>query len=258
MRGNPIELLCTFVVHGSIPACAGEPPLRGHFAGIPWVYPRVCGGTPWITSPALNRPGLSPRVRGNHLIPAGIAQREGSIPACAGEPVTGVSYPGASGVYPRVCGGTPHPHPHRLCVLGLSPRVRGNRVLAVLAVTPERSIPACAGEPLRTRICRTGQTVYPRVCGGTLSPVDYTYTLDGLSPRVRGNPSIELPTTDYTRSIPACAGEPPGRTGRNGKHRVYPRVCGGTAITVAGPEKAFGLSPRVRGNQPRGRGYQHG
>ena len=30
---------------GSIPACAGEPMRWFAAAGMPWVYPRVCGGT---------------------------------------------------------------------------------------------------------------------------------------------------------------------------------------------------------------------
>ena len=49
-------------------------------------------------------------------------------------------------------------------------------------------------------------------------------------------------------SIPACAGEP-RRYGRNRwPGRVYPRVCGGTAIAAWAYEHAGGLSPRVRGN----------
>ena len=51
--------------------------------------------------------GLSPRVRGNQrqhvrLIHVG----DGSIPACAGEPLKGFTFPFIERVYPRVCGGT--------------------------------------------------------------------------------------------------------------------------------------------------------
>ena len=50
---------------------------------------------------------------------------------------------------------------------GLSPRVRGNLELQQVAVVCDRSIPACAGEPIRTDSALLNAS--------------------GLSPRVRGN-----------------------------------------------------------------------
>ena len=50
------------------------------------VYPRVCGGTPTMTSRICVPGGLSPRVRGNRGTRAHIRVVSGSIPACAGEP----------------------------------------------------------------------------------------------------------------------------------------------------------------------------
>ena len=70
---------------------------------------------------------------------------------------------------------------------GLSPRVRGNRMLAMPPPLPARSIPACAGEPCRVERLPQCLEVYPRVCGGTHTqhrPPPYIW---GLSPRVRGN-----------------------------------------------------------------------
>ena len=52
--------------------------------------------------------------------------------------------------------------------------------------------------------------VYPRAYGGTgPDPHPYTY-IDGLSPRVRGNP----------------------RTGEPARDEVYPRAYGGTSQTL--------------------------
>ena len=91
-----------------------------------WVYPRVCGGTVWLLASSERAYGLSPRVRGNLLLIRNRALHGGSIPACAGEPVSPTVPVFAVGVYPRVCGGTGlpkgDPHQHE----GLSPRVRGN------------------------------------------------------------------------------------------------------------------------------------
>ena len=158
---------------------------------------------------------------------------------------------------------------------GLSPRVRGNPPGPAPTPRRTRSIPACAGEPGRSRTaaCRPG--VYPRVCGGTLRRQSPLRRGSGLSPRVRGNhngqdyqatnagsipacagePSSLVNTENPLRSIPACAGEPTiqmeGWTG----NRVYPRVCGGTQWAKEHGQRPNGLSPRVRGNPGRLPGY---
>ena len=172
--------------------------------------------------------GLSPRVRGNRrtLIEGSSLQR--SIPACAGEPDSWWRRMSNSPVYPRVCGGTNIFFSVNSAGVGLSPRVRGNLV----ATTPQggtgRSIPACAGEPF----------------GLILDAIK----AKGLSPRVRGNPQDRHLDNARRRSIPACAGEPAPVFVASRMLKVYPRVCGGTTIYVAGQLSGSGLSPRVRGN----------
>ena len=113
------------------------------------------------------------------------------------------------------------------------------------------SIPACAGEPTGSGTLATGDTVYPRVCGGTDGDEDDDEQADGLSPRVRGNPSATPPTFTLKGSIPACAGEPGGAMVASVMLRVYPRVCGGTVNTLLRAIFGEGLSPRVRGNHRR-------
>ena len=70
--------------------------------------------------------GLSPRVRGNLVTTMGVVLPLGSIPACAGEPITRIPSPSINEVYPRVCGGTPDALSALALNTGLSPRVRGN------------------------------------------------------------------------------------------------------------------------------------
>ena len=113
------------------------------------------------------------------------------------------------------------------------------------------SIPACAGEPPRVQLRRCPGRVYPRVCGGTSMPAFQTPSQKGLSPRVRGNPADAAPRRGRPRSIPACAGEPPGLPIPGHCGLVYPRVCGGTFASRSCPDGVGGLSPRVRGNRPR-------
>ena len=54
--------------------------------------------------------------------------RYGSIPACAGEPLSVVCLFPTFRVYPRVCGGTLIWQILVSLAMGLSPRVRGNRL----------------------------------------------------------------------------------------------------------------------------------
>ena len=90
----------------SIPACAGEPDDAETRNIEAVVYPRVCGGTLEINPNRMASTGLSPRVRGNLIEASKEAAKEGSIPACAGEPAGGSSESLSGRVYPRVCGGT--------------------------------------------------------------------------------------------------------------------------------------------------------
>ena len=172
---------------GSIPACAGEPPRRNCHRPLRTVYPRVCGGTPAYCGNSGPGKGLSPRVRGNprrrHPPPA----HQRSIPACAGEPARIYIEPPLPAVYPRVCGGTLPQATLAAPGRGLSPRVRGNHRQPLSAVQRERSIPACAGEPV---------------------PPQCIIRAKGLSPRVRGNPDRGRLPLQGKGSIPACAGEP--------------------------------------------------
>ena len=104
------------------------------------------------------------------------------------------------------------------------------------------------GQPHR----QLGQPVYPRACGGTHNRRGSDPAGHGLSPRVRGNPSVIWRPVASVGSIPARAGEPWHRSGCTTSPWVYPRACGGTL-----PPRCFGpffngLSPRVRGNPGTG------
>ena len=188
----------------------------------------MCGGTLLLVYAVAVSGGLSPRVRGNPALWAASALWTGSIPACAGEP-RAVPFAGRGRqVYPRVCGGTWDRLFRRLLLEGLSPRVRGNPGLRLHRPMPARSIPACAGEPFTKMKPATPFAVYPRVCGGTGTAHVHARMMQGLSPRVRGNPTAAVLAILTIRSIPACAGEPASICPPTARCAVYPRVCGGT------------------------------
>ena len=169
VRGNPLPTTWKPSPARSIPACAGEPCCSSSALMATKVYPRVCGGTRAPRDPGYDLLGLSPRVRGNHALGAGMEIAGGSIPACAGEPRADCRHCRYAEVYPRVCGGTHHCEGVTTAFAGLSPRVRGNPLYRLRSGECRRSIPACAGEPEGGPVRRRRRQVYPRVCGGTLS-----------------------------------------------------------------------------------------
>ena len=249
VRGN-LGMLChPRMKGGSIPACAGEPVLRGGRRRNAEVYPRVCGGTNDRSRRRRLRRGLSPRVRGNLANPEYAPQQSGSIPACAGEPQMRHPHHPITKVYPRVCGGTISQLESSKEKRGLSPRVRGNPPSYARANACTWSIPACAGEPGTHPTQNPGIRVYPRVCGGTISRAYQISGIMGLSPRVRGNHRYPSGTPPDSGSIPACAGEPWPQVSGTRAPRVYPRVCGGTDWDGRQLFTGYGLSPRVRGNR---------
>ena len=93
VRGNLRPMPRLRRLQGSIPACAGEPRWSSVYTSLAGVYPRVCGGTHFFTSPRRWGKGLSPRVRGNRHPMSRPGAWARSIPACAGEPITASAIP---------------------------------------------------------------------------------------------------------------------------------------------------------------------
>ena len=147
VRGSRAGVDAVLPGQGSIPACAGEPGWQMAWWRPVRVYPRVCGGAVGRGPDQRHGEGLSPRVRGS---PGGAdhhSGRDGSIPACAGEPESGKRPTPRTRVYPRVCGGAGSNVEQKPNGTGLSPRVRGSRTRGRSTGTDKGSIPACAGEP---------------------------------------------------------------------------------------------------------------
>ena len=167
-------------------------------------------------------------MRGNHQRTDSLIRRRRSIPAYAGEPARVFVSEPVRKVYPRVCGGTRAYRAYRAYHFGLSPRMRGNPILGGMRYGIIGSIPAYAGEPRAFWAFRTLPAVYPRVCGGTASPIRALQGRHGLSPRMRGNLVAAQMRNAPVGSIPAYAGEPLPPPPLDGRATVYPRVCGGT------------------------------
>ncbi len=231
-RGRPKNAIRPDVVHGSIPAWAGETP-RDHGPGSrPGVDPRVGGGDHVTITFAPYATGRSPRGRGRRSKLVNGAALDRSIPAWAGETAPQTTQVPVRGVDPRVGGGDPwtrsSPWPDR----GRSPRGRGR---------PRRR-PHSGSRP----------AVDPRVGGGD---GDLGFTVEGengRSPRGRGrrapSPGARVPA----RSIPAWAGETSTGTADHSQRRVDPRVGGGDRCAGRKAGRIGGRSPRGRGRRGDG------
>ena len=211
-------------------------------------YPRVRGGTNIESMPAVVTTGLSPRPRGNRAHAQAQRRSGGPIPASAGEPELVKQAVAKTRAYPRVRGGTARCRFDIMPFTGLSPRPRGN-LRSIFSLSSRRGpIPASAGEPAPV-ITPLGETgAYPRVRGGTSRDSSRSRSVQGLSPRPRGNRRLHRPPGRSHGPIPASAGEPCSPPIHLCIPWAYPRVRGGTWVAYRAGRGVWGLSPRPRGN----------
>jgi len=166
-RGNPHPIANSSPRAGPIPACAGGPPPHSKFITSRGAYPRMRGGTPWMDPAHALWMGLSPHARGNPKPARLRCCPQWPIPACAGEPRGLGGFAGDHGAYPRMRGGTKSLLQLSGMSQGLSPHARGNRVPHVGDPVRVGPIPACAGEPLVSKMIPASWRAYPRMRGGT-------------------------------------------------------------------------------------------
>ena len=214
---------------GAIPAWAGEPKSGNICCNTLWGHPRVGGGTEKENTSLGTMEGPSPRGRGNHGLSERAEAEPGAIPAWAGEPSITVLAAWHHRGHPRVGGGTGTPRAMALSTKGPSPRGRGNPGLSPAAHVTLGAIPAWAGEP-SNRLPHV-KTVggHPRVGGGTCHVINHSRSLQGPSPRGRGNLVRRLDCNLRHGAIPAWAGEPHIRPRRRSSWGGHPRVGGGTS-----------------------------
>ena len=193
--------------------------------------------------------GLSPRVRGSHVLPSPVASPLGSIPASAGQPLLRALPGRTDQVYPRECGAALLVCDTDGIFAGLSPRVRGSPYLNSPEGYCSGSIPASAGQPLPQLTRRILLWVYPRECGAAGDTEKQEMPPQGLSPRVRGSRKAATVNPLPSRSIPASAGQPMLTMPTIQVTTVYPRECGAAFQNLAGSQLVTGLSPRVRGSR---------
>ena len=170
----------------SIPACAGETgqgPMSPVGVGVD---PRVRGGDTIIVCAPTLILGRSPRARGRPYTSQWLPPEQRSIPACAGETSEDSRRCDGERVDPRVRGGDACACGVMPTLTGRSPRARGRPHPCRARRTPDRSIPACAGETRGVARVAVSDRVDPRVRGGDIGIGEVVRIVWGRSPRARG------------------------------------------------------------------------
>ena len=174
-------------------------------------------------------------------------QRQGIIPAYAGntmEPICRAVY---SGDHPRVCGEHSNPAKDGVWGTGSSPRMRGTRDRRSDRRVQPGIIPAYAGNTSNTKSKVRPPRDHPRVCGEHLPARRNIPVRMGSSPRMRGTPRVAPCAGAVMGIIPAYAGNTSDILGGMFNHSDHPRVCGEHTQSPL-PQAAFpGSSPRMRG-----------
>ena len=167
VRGRRTSKSRSFLVLRLIPAGAGQTGERraAHLAAR--AHPRGCGADERTLSRGLSTAGSSPRVRGRHLELAVRPQRQGLIPAGAGQTSSRCAPTTRIGAHPRGCGADVWREDHR---------------------------------PLRA-------LAHPRGCGADRYFLPFGVRFRGSSPRVRGRHSDLAQLVALAGLIPAGAGQ---------------------------------------------------
>ncbi len=177
--------------HGIIPAYAGNTLLYQFGQHGSGDHPRVCGEHLFQRSDRQSGPGSSPRMRGTPCDLFLAAIEVGIIPAYAGNTDEFRKSSVILEDHPRVCG--EHLPNNQVCRrnLGSSPRMRGTRLLRVLAGIGAGIIPAYAGNTNSISNWTCGSRDHPRVCGEHALSLIRVELAPGSSPRMRGTHSSE-------------------------------------------------------------------
>ena len=206
VRGTRDALAIDLAGSRFIPARAGNSALAELAACLTAVHPRACGELPGTLAHCARYCGSSPRVRGTPGTYRGSDHKGRFIPARAGNSEIRPAARAHRSVHPRACGELVWPRSVTCVVAGSSPRVRGTPWSRGIACTPNRFIPACAGNSPAHPGSSRGLPVHPRACGELVIVRAFPQADFGSSPRVRGTPWPTMAPSARSRFIPARAG----------------------------------------------------
>ena len=191
------------------------------------VYPRGYGEHALVAKALPVDFGLSPWIRGAHIVEFVQNQVERFIPVDTGSTLLLLVFSFQSPVYPR----------------GYGEHAEAPDV--VYAVV--RFIPVDTGSTVLMAARPVVQLVYPRGYGEHIDLPSFLSHQFGLSPWIRGAPRNILSGREVKRFIPVDTGSTCVRRRANGRFSVYPRGYGEHSRSGYIQGKSSGLSPWIRG-----------
>ena len=249
MRGTQQRQHAGGLLHGIIPAYAGNTCRNGTRGCCTWDHPRVCGEHWLIAFASAAISGSSPRMRGTRDSVDCRDCTSGIIPAYAGNTCLLRRRPRHQRDHPRVCGEHACGDDGHARIQGSSPRMRGTRRMETSAITRTGIIPAYAGNTTGASKTAAEAGDHPRVCGEHMDFPHLQNATAGSSPRMRGTLSLARQCARTRGIIPAYAGNTKRKRVRRTINRDHPRVCGEHPRAPIIMFTSAGSSPRMRGTQ---------
>ena len=185
-RGTPSLRMVVKEPPGIIPACAGNTPIRGRWAGLCRDHPRLRGEHAMNDWAPAKFPGSSPLARGTLVHLELVITIAGIIPACAGNTPCARPFFARATDHPRLRGEHTREFLSRDALPGSSPLARGTQVEDVPAVAVVGIIPACAGNTSCRRTRPACRQDHPRLRGEHVIPSAVSQSDTGSSPLARG------------------------------------------------------------------------
>ncbi len=230
-----------------IPAPAGNADLGGALRSCFPVHPRACGERIARLFGVHPDDGSSPRLRGTRLVLPAPARFRRFIPAPAGNASVSALEQSAAAVHPRACGERAARVLPLPSIPGSSPRLRGTPQGGAGVQSPQRFIPAPAGNAGAQHESGDPGAVHPRACGERCQERFARPAGRGSSPRLRGTRNSKVVGRIDDRFIPAPAGNAWPTSGSAKLMAVHPRACGERVIHRHAYPRTLGSSPRLRG-----------
>ena len=236
---------------GSSPHTRGTQPLLRGGRPCARVIPVYAGNAQATTTGPYLPDGSSPHARGTHRGGDDPIRPVRFIPAYAGNAASRCSMRARISVHPRMRGERSKKPRTFWRHFGSSPHTRGTRTQHRPADAGRRFIPAYAGNAAPTALRVSGASVHPRIRGERVVYQNKLWDINGSSPHTRGTHTRVPVLIEYSRFIPAYAGNAVLHVPRHPCTAVHPRIRGERTMGNPAPALSIGSSPHTRGTLDR-------
>ena len=190
------------------------------------VHPHACGEIHSRLEPCHARPGTSPRLWGDFLLPSVALYPFRYIPTLVGRFYITPQNTFHPLVHPHACGEIACHHRTIERIIGTSPRLWGDFSILNISDSLTRYIPTLVGRLASPMTCVIASPVHPHACGEIFPGRPGGRFVFGTSPRLWGDSPRESESARSKRYIPTLVGRLHAEHGNHGVTTVHPHACG--------------------------------